>query len=668
MPARKYLEIIGLISLTLLAWTAPVLAEDQPAATGQYSLGEVVVEAPSLKGKSVGTVREITAAEIEAMNATTLDQALKMVPGLVIRSGAEGVPRVDLRGYRSRHVLLLLNGVPFNSTYDGQFDPSMIPTENIARIKISYGTHSLLYGQGGMAGVINIITKAGGKGLGGSVKGQAGQGDSYLGSFNAYGGDEKMNLFASGSHYQRDSWPVSDDFQATSEQGTGDRVGSEKKRNNLFADLQYSPSPNWNLGLAAGGLGGEYQQPPSTINNNKDAFANSPKYDAVEDIQGAYGQAALSYQGAGPFSLRSWVYINHLKEDPKRYDNANYNSMSDPTVKTYDLEQKTDIYGLNLQTAYDFRAWGSLTLGLSAEQDKWDLSGQSRDKRISGTKKYTWRSVSNDQDLNIYLAALEYQVSPLPALDLTFGVSQNWLAKDGGDQDGTSYMAGARYGFRTGTALKGSFAHLLRFPSLRQLYEQDGGNADLDPERSDNFEVAVEQQLPHATLVSLTGFYSEVKDYIEKDADDIFQNNDKYRFQGIELAAQSRPLDGLWLAASYTFLDTTDLSNGSEKDELQYRPRHKIAFQGQYSWDFGFSVYAGVLYLADQVYYSKNEPLQQQELGDFAVVDLKLAQSFYQDMFSVYVGADNLFDKDYEESYGYPAPGRVIYAGLEARF
>lgn len=252
---------------------------------------------------------------------------------------------------------------------------------------------------------------------------------------------------------------------------------------------------------------------------------------------------------------------------------------------------------------------------------------------------------------------------------MTFGISQNWLDKNsGGSDNGTGYMAGARYGFSTGTALKASYAHMIRFPSLRQFYEEDGGNDSLEPERSDNFEVAVEQQFAYNTMASLTGFYNEVQDYIEKDTDDVFQNHDKYRFQGIEFAVQSRPIDGLWLAFSYTYMDSQDLSSGSEKDELQYRPRNKLAFQGQYLWDFGFSVYAGVLYYADQVYYSRTEPLQQESLGNYAVVDLKLAQSFYKNMFSVYLGADNVFDQDYEESYGYPAPGRIIYAGLEARF
>ena len=34
-----------------------------------------------------------------------------------------------MRGFRSRHVLLLINGVLVNSTNDGQFDPARISTE-----------------------------------------------------------------------------------------------------------------------------------------------------------------------------------------------------------------------------------------------------------------------------------------------------------------------------------------------------------------------------------------------------------------------------------------------------------------------------------------------------------------------------------------------------------
>ncbi len=652
--------------MTLAAGAA--LAAEGPVEPGQYKLGEVVVKAKQEGVESVGTVREITAEQIRAMGARTLDQALKMLPGLNIRSGAEGVPRVDLRGFRSRHVLLLLNGVPFNSTYDGQFDPSLIPTENIARIKVSYGNHSVLYGQGGLGGVIDIITKAGRKGLGGKVSAEAGDGQSYLGSFNAYGGGDNAEFFASGSHSQRENWRVSDDYEPTSEQGDGARVGSKKRRSNIFADLQYTPSDAWLLGFSAGGTQGEYQQPPSAINNNKDIYANSPKYDAVENIRGYYAQAALSYQDQGPFNLRSWAYFNRQKESPKRYDDAGYDSMTDPTVQTYDLDQTTDVMGVNLQAGYDLKRAGKLTMALIAEHDDWKLSGRNRDQRVGKSKTYSWRDVDDSRNLNIYTAALEYEIAIVKDLQMVLGYNHNWQDKEGPDKDGGSYLAGLNYQLRPGTGLRGSYAHKIRFPSIRQLYDADGGNADLNPERSDNFELGIDQDLPMNSRVSLTGYYIEVRDYIEKDANDVFQNNDKYRFSGFELTGETRPVKGLWLSAGYTFLDSKDESAGTEKDELQYRPRHKFTLQGKYTLPFGLSLYAGVQYLADQVYYSKKSPLEKDELGDFALVDIKISQSLWKDRLSIYVGADNVLDKNYEEAYGYPAQGRFVYVGASAKF
>mgnify|MGYP001588369518 FL=1 len=103
-----------------------------------YTLGEIVVGAEKKVVESVGTVREITSEDIQNKDARSLDEALELMPGINIRTGADGVPRVDLRGFRSRHVVLLLDGIPLNSTFDAQFDPSLIPVENIEKIKFSY--------------------------------------------------------------------------------------------------------------------------------------------------------------------------------------------------------------------------------------------------------------------------------------------------------------------------------------------------------------------------------------------------------------------------------------------------------------------------------------------------------------------------------------------------
>ena len=108
--------------------------------------------------EEVGTTRRITPADIEARNARTLDEALRLLPGIYVRNGGDGTPRVDVRGFRSRHVLLLINGVPANSTADGQFDPARISTDAIREIKVSYGSSSVLYGDNALAAVIEITT------------------------------------------------------------------------------------------------------------------------------------------------------------------------------------------------------------------------------------------------------------------------------------------------------------------------------------------------------------------------------------------------------------------------------------------------------------------------------------------------------------------------------
>ncbi|MBW2010706.1 MAG: TonB-dependent receptor plug domain-containing protein, partial [Deltaproteobacteria bacterium] len=183
-----------MVSGIWMALGVPVYSQTPNSQTDIYTLGEVVVTGERDGVESIATVREITAQDIRNKNARTLDQAIELLPGLDIRTGTDGVPRVNLRGFRSRHVLLLIDGIPFNSTFDGQFDPSIIPVENIAKIKVSYGNHSVLYGQGGLGGVINLITKKGKEGVHSTVSGEIGEEDHYLGRFTLSGGKENLDF------------------------------------------------------------------------------------------------------------------------------------------------------------------------------------------------------------------------------------------------------------------------------------------------------------------------------------------------------------------------------------------------------------------------------------------------------------------------------------------
>jgi vitamin B12 transporter len=623
-----------------------------------YTLGEIVVGAEKKVVESVGTVREVTSQDIQNKGARTLDEAIELLPGINIRTGADGVPRVDLRGFRSRHVVLLLDGIPLNSTYDAQFDPSLIPVENIEKIKVSYGTNSVLYGDGGLGGVINIITKRGAKGVHGMVQGEAGEGDHYLGSFNLLGAHKKVDFFMSGSALDRNGFRLSDDFEKTSEENGGIRENSDKRRNNFFANVNFAPNDKLLIGAIFNYLKGEFGKPPSTINDPSDIFANKPNYERMDNFEGYSGHLSLSYDLPGPFSLRSWIFINQLKEEENRYDDDNYDSITKKGAFHHDNE--TTIKGAALQTTWDLKTYGFLTLGLNARNEEWKIHGYDR--------KPAREDIQDEKDLDIYSAALEYEVNPLKNLGLVLGYSHNWLEKEEGSDNEPSYMVGVYYDILEKTRVKASYARKIRFPSIRQLYDEVQGDPDLTTESSNNYELGIEQGLPYNSKVSVTGFYIDVKDYIESvtnaSGDDVFQNNDKYRFEGAELAAETHFLRNLMARVGYTYMYTKDRSPDTEKTELQNRPRHMVTFEGKYSFNFGLSAYMNILYVADQVIYSRTTPLERKGLNDYTLVGLKIDQALLKNRLNLYIGVDNLFDVDYETAYGFPQAGRFIYGGL----
>jgi outer membrane cobalamin receptor len=665
----SWILLFSVISTVLCFLSTAMAAESEESIEGVYTLGEVVVSARQDVVETAGTVREVTAQDIQNKDARTLDQALQLLPGVAIRTGADGVPRVDIHGFRSRHVLLLLDGIPLNSTYDGQFDPAIIPTENIAKIKVSYGTSSVLYGQGALGGVINIITKKGKEGIQGMASGEIGEGSSRLGRFNAGGAAKDVDFFVSGSMAARDDFPLSNNFEATPLQGGGERNNSDNRRNNLFGNIGYSPTEEWDLGLVASFANGHYGKPPSTKQNTKtdpDPYANNPKYERINHFQNFNTQFSTSYDLPGPVEMRGWFYYNEYDEKTTRYDDDNYNTMTKKGTFYEDGNSKN--WGGTIQTALDLTSAGSFTLALDAQKQQYDSKGKILDVKVG--KEYEARNFDDSYSLWLYSASLEYDILLFDSLGVVLGYGQYWQNKEEGENESKgSFMAGAYYDIIKGSRVRGAFAKKIRFPTLRQLYSVGEGNPDLTPETSYNYELGFEQRLPLNSRVAIDGFLSDVSDYIEKPYDDDYYHNyDKYRFQGIEITAETRFMENVLLRLGYTFMDSEDKSPDSPKDELQYRPKHKLTFEGKYTFHFGFSAYANVIYNADQYYYERSEPFTKAKLDNYAIVNLKFDQALLNGLLDVYVGADNLFDKNYEQSYGFPAAGRIIYGGVAVNF
>ncbi len=658
---KKFIGVLLFLSLGL-GLTQALSAEEALVSDNIYTLGEVVITAPDERGvESIGTLRQITDKDIELRNVKTLDKALELLPGLDIRKGAQGIPRVNIRGLRSRHVVLLLNGIPFNSTYDGQFDPATIPVENIARIKVNYGNHSVLYGQGGLGGAINIITKKGTPGFKGNVSAGIDERGNPDAQTDISGGTEQVDFFVSASKEKSDGYLVSKDFTPTSGEDGGIRENSDYERENLFANMGFQANDALQFGVSIGASNGEYGKPPSSINDNTDKFSKKPKYERTEDYTGQFGQVSMGYDPGGVFAFRTWAFVNKMEEDKARYDGKYYNTITQKGG--YITTDETVVKGATLQGSFDYNTYGKISLSASGEKDSFDSAGSSILAKNGPLVPYT---ISKEVDL--YALALEYDLTLFKDLCLVAGYSHHWQKKDlGSDDDKGSYLLGASYDLTQTTILRASYARKIRFASIRNLYEKPSGNDELTTEQSDNYEAGITQQLPWDMTADLVFFLNDVDNYIAKnDATDKYENNDEYRFKGVEAMLSKAFLETGMIRLGYSYLDTKDKSAGSQVNELEYRPKHKISLAANYTFDFGLTAYASFMHVKDQYTYDNN--YNQRKLDDFSIVDVKLEQNLLKEMWVVYAGVDNLLDENYEESYGFPQAGRTAYVGMKVKF
>ena len=115
----------------------------------------------------------LTADEIYNSGATSIPEALRLIPGLIVREVSNGIYDVHLRGLdnlirygngaeaSNTITLVMIDGRPvFNNNIGGVYWEALpIALIDVERIEVVRGPSAPLYGPNAVAGVINIITK-----------------------------------------------------------------------------------------------------------------------------------------------------------------------------------------------------------------------------------------------------------------------------------------------------------------------------------------------------------------------------------------------------------------------------------------------------------------------------------------------------------------------------
>ncbi len=620
-------------------WAGAQTLEDD--ADGVY-IGDIVLSGgfTPIEAQAYGrSASVLTSEEIEARGITTVQDALRSVPGVQVNGAGNTFTQVRIRGGESNHTLILIDGIEAAGG-DGEYVLTGLDTANIERIEVLRGPQSVFYGSNASAGVINIITKKGGLGTeyGGSL--EVGT-DGYRGSARVSTRTERGGLSFNLAYDEDEGFDVSGDG--------GEDDGIRRATVQLAGD--YLLTPDLKIGF-------NFRKAEERYHYDSSSFTATDAASYIVDDPLPYSdrdeQLAQVY---GEYEMLNGRLRHRLSYERTDFDQS-YNGFAPTETETQAAKYLGSyaIDGGTIDTANHL-----LNVMLEWEQD----SSSTNALYLRETTSY----------------ALEYRGSFANGLDIQLGARHD---DNSVFADATTWTASASYTFQnSGIRLHGSAGTGIVNPTYFELFANDTfgsttylGNSNLTPEENLGFDIGVE--LPFwddRGLIDVTYFNDTLTNEIESyfagtdpvTGNSLFsyrnQAGDSTR-QGVEVAAELQAAQDLSLRLAYTYLDAKN-PDGSVENR---RPKHELLVSATVDILGGRgSVTGDVRYVADNYDAQYFGTFATAKLPDYVTVDLA-AQYDLTDNVVLTGRITNLFDEEYSDVWGYASRGRAAYIGLRASF
>ena len=635
-------SVLGRSALVLMA-AHPGLVSAQDST----ALEELIVTASrtELPAPAVGSsVSVITRETLEARHYQLVSDALQEVPGVgVSRGGGFGaVTQVRIRGAEGNHTLVLIDGVEANNPVsNSEFDFANLLVADIERIEVLRGPQSALYGSDAIGGVINVITRKATPGTRASLRAETGSLGARELAVTASRGSERAGVAVSLDHLATDGFNIA--------RSGGERDGYANDTLTLAADREVGANVAVKARL-------RYINASQQFDSQDFAFPPSPTQGLVIDdaVNGALEQWFLRLESDFSAPDAPWqhrVALNHTDTDNRFFDTGIFESGN--------RAEKTQ---LELQSTREFGEAAALTLAL--ERESVDYANRGATPQASETQAHSDAQSS---------AIVEYRAR-WHALELSLGARYD--ANERFD-DATTYRATLARRLGASHRLHASFGTGVANPGFFELYgffpDSFVGNPTLKPERSQGFDIGLEQRLAGERIVlDATYFRADLEDEIETVFDGttflatVVNLDGRSARQGVEFSLGAAVTPAWRLDASLT------LSESSAPDgraELR-RPRRLGSLASTYTFAEGrgrFNTTLDYTGRQEDSEFRIATPADRVTLDVFtllrAAVDYELVSGW-----RVYGRADNLLDADYEEWFSYRSPGRTLALGFERTF
>ncbi len=686
------------VCITVLMSSSPAFAAEKKADEGYeaYSLGDVYVKEGRLTDAQQTTITNIiTAEDIRAANSRTVADALSHVPGVTVTTGMKGQPRVTIHGFFDQgRTLVMVDGVPYYESYFGYLDLSQFPTDNVARIEITKGAASVLYGTNAEGGVINIITrKASGKPFY-SLNLEGGEVDYYKASASHGMKSGIFNYWLSYNHSQAHGWRMSDDFTPVTgtitrkpggtstgvfEDG-GTRNQSDYTSNSLWARFGMEPSTGSEYYVNLFYITKDNGIPPSTksvfmfpAGSGGPFFSNFFRYNRYDDWGiDLSGQQKITDK----LSISGKLYYHNHTDGLNSFSNQNFtDNMAWSNYYDY-------MVGGTLIASYQPVKWHTVRLALNYRVDSHKQRADDYtpfESFFSHTGSVGLEDEMNlAKNFNLVFGGSYDWFKVTDANQNNFDASANFISQTpltvGPSKDSFNPMIGATYLLPDKTKLFASVARKTRFPTLKQLFSGKNANRDLEPEIAINSTIGASRSFSDHLWGELAFFYHDITDMIVPTAAGAYQPNTnigKAEIYGIEVSTEFYPVKDLVLKLAYNFNHASDQSDNRVTDKLVNVPEHKFDMALQYTFPYiGTKLDLNGVLLSEMYNQlpTPTSPNQQtQRVGGYFTANARLSQKFLKN-YEAYIAINNIFDRNYEEQYGFPGMGRNIFGGITAKF
>lgn len=624
-------------------------------AAAQQAIPDTIVTAtriPTPQERVPAAITVIDRKEIEERGYQTLAEALNAVPGLrLVQGGGPGQQAsAFLRGTNSRHVLVLLDGVPVNdpSEPNGAFNFGEDLLFDVERIEVVRGPASALYGTSALGGVVNLVTRRAPPDRAFQPYGELAGGTqrTLRGGLGATGTVGAFDYLLSGQSMSTQGFNTI----APRLPNIGERDGFRGASGT--ARLGWTPLDGTRIEALL-----RWRQNNFGLDNIP---IDDPNYSG-EDRRW-YGQLrgeTRLFDGAWTTGLRL-----SATEDRRRYVNLPDARSADTTDDLYRGTRTTLDWGNTLRLpGFGSFQDGALGFGIThAMEEAHSVAGS----------PFFRTTVDAVQHTTGGYATLQYRA--FDRLDLTAGLRHDTTT---GFTDATTWRLGAvlalpEVASRLHVAAGTGFAAPSLFQRFGVIPGFFRGNPDLRPERSFGWEIGTETDIPAFgrpafATASWTFFQSRVHDLINyNNAFNSLVNVDRARIHGAELGLTLRPATWLEATAAWTITEAFDEATDRR---LPRRPEHVVSITARLAPLPGVVIAPTVLFTGrspeaafasydnngNAIPYPRSNPAG-------TVVNLTATWQAFEKA-ALFLEGRNLGNSRFEPANGFVIPGRSLLVG-----